>query len=88
MPFVLSAEELFDVEWLAFAGIQRANALIDLGSQLAKFLDVRQQLLANLFLIRVRQIRDFRDGFFECFHHIDYYTIKLVQTHVISVKRT
>jgi hypothetical protein len=56
MPFVLSAEEIFDVERLAFAGIERANALIDLGSQLAKFLDVRQQLLADLLLIRVWQI--------------------------------
>jgi hypothetical protein len=69
MPFVLLAQKIFDVERLPFAGIERANAFVDLGSQAAQFLDVRQQLLTDLLLIRVRQIRHFRYHFFERSHH-------------------
>ena len=74
MPFVLLPQKIFDVERLAIAGVERTNAFVDLGSQLAQFLDVRQQLLTDLLLIRVRQIRDFRYRFFQRPHHAQYYS--------------
>jgi hypothetical protein len=56
MPLFLLPQKIFDVEWPPPARIQRANPLVDLGSQPAQFLDVRQQLLTNLLLIGFRQI--------------------------------
>ena len=69
MPFVLFSQKIFDVERLALTGVQRTNALVDLGSQSAQLLDMRQQLLTNLLLIGFRQIRDFSDGLFERSYH-------------------
>jgi hypothetical protein len=75
MPFVLLLEKGSDIQGLALTGIERTNALVDVSPQLAQFFYVRQQPLTNLFLIRVRQIRDFRDRFFERPDHAVPYSI-------------
>src|SRR5712691_2016590 len=68
-PFVLSLEEILNVERLALARFEQADALVDLDSQLAQFLDVRQQPLADLLLIGIRQAGHFRDCLFERLDH-------------------
>jgi Ribbon-helix-helix protein, copG family len=75
MPLVLSLEEILDVERLALARIERADTLVDLGSQLAQLLDVRQQPLADLLLIGIRQGGDFRDCLFEHLDHVSFHII-------------
>jgi hypothetical protein len=70
MPFVLLPDKVFDVEWLALASVERADALINLGPEPAQLLDVRQQLLTDLFLIGVRQTRYFGDSLLKRFDHV------------------
>jgi hypothetical protein len=70
MPFVLLSQKIFDVEGPALASIEGSNTFIDLGSEVAESLDVRQQLLPDLFLIGVRQVRYFGDSQFKCFDHV------------------
>ena len=69
MSFVFPSEKIFDIERLALACIERANALVYLGAQVTQLLDMREELAANLFLIRVRQIGDLRDRYFKCPYH-------------------
>ena len=69
IPFVFSLEETIDVERLPFAGIERTNAPVDLGAELAKFLDVRQELPTDQFLVGVREDRYLRDCLFKCLDH-------------------
>jgi hypothetical protein len=71
MPLVLVPKERVDVERLALASVQRADALVDLHAEPPQLLDVRQQPLANLFLIGGRQIGNFSDRDFERFHHVE-----------------
>jgi hypothetical protein len=61
MPLVLVLQELFDVQRSTLASVERADALVDLGPELAELLDVRQQSAADLFLVGIRQIRQFSD---------------------------
>jgi hypothetical protein len=75
MPFVLSLKEFVDVERLTLACIERADALVDLCPQLAQPFDVRQQPLANLLLIGIRQGGDFRDCLFE---HLDHGSLHII----------
>jgi Ribbon-helix-helix protein, copG family len=75
IPLVLSFEEILDVERLALARIERADTFVDLGSQLAQLLDVRQQPLADLLLIGIRQSGDFRDCLFE---HLDHGSLHII----------
>jgi hypothetical protein len=77
MPFVFLSEEILNIERLAFTCVQGANPLINLGAQALHLLDVRQQPTTNLFLIRVGQVRNFRDRYFECPHHL----------HIVSHRR-
>lgn len=58
---VLLSEKIFDVERCARAGVERAYALVDFGTELTQLLDMRQQSLSDLLLIRVGQIRHFRN---------------------------
>jgi hypothetical protein len=69
MPLVLLLQELFDVQRPALASVERADALVDLGPELAELLDVRQQSPADLFLVGIRQIRQFSDCQFKALYH-------------------
>jgi len=71
MPLASFDEQLFYIELFAFAAVQRLDAIIKLGTEFAKLLDVRQQLLPNLLLVGVRQGSQFSDGTFECLDHGD-----------------
>lgn len=62
-------DELLDVERLALTGIERPEAHVNLGPQLAKLLDMRQQAAADLLLIGGRQALHFGDRLFENFDH-------------------
>jgi hypothetical protein len=75
MPLVLLQNEIFDIERLALASIERSNAFVDLRSEPAKLLDVGQQLVPDLFLIGFRQAGHFRDSQFKCFDHVAPYQI-------------
>jgi hypothetical protein len=75
MPFVFPSKKILDIERLALACVEGANPFVDLGAQLTQLLDVRQQPTANLFLIRVGQVGDFRDRYFECPDHSQSYHI-------------
>jgi hypothetical protein len=61
MPLVLAPKKFLDVERRALAGVERSNALVNLGAELAKFLEVRKQPPANLLLIGIRQVCNFRN---------------------------
>ncbi len=71
MPFIFPSKKIFDIERLALTCVEGAKPLVDLGAQLTQLLDVRQQPTANLFLVRVGQVGDFRDRYFECPDHSD-----------------
>jgi hypothetical protein len=77
MPFVFPSKKILDIERLALACVEGEDPLVDLGAQVTQLLDVRQQLAANLFLIRVGQVGDFRDRYFERLDH----------SHIISHRR-
>jgi hypothetical protein len=69
MSFVRLPDEFFDVERPAFAGVERPDALVDLGSKLTELLDMRKQPAADLLLIGVGQARYFGDSSFKRFDH-------------------
>ncbi len=69
MRFVYLPKEIFYIQRLAFAGIERANAFIYLETELSQIFDVRQQALRDFLLIARRQVRQFGDGSFKCFDH-------------------
>ncbi len=60
MRFVLLPHKIFDVHFSALSGIERTNTLIDFTPELAELLDMGKQSAADLFLIGIRQICDFR----------------------------
>ena len=59
MPLVLAPKKFLDVERHALPGIERPNALVNLGAELAEFLYVRKQPPADLLLIGIRQVCNF-----------------------------
>ncbi|MBX9777148.1 MAG: hypothetical protein K2Y71_22450 [Xanthobacteraceae bacterium] len=56
MPPLLVADEFVDVQLPALAGIKRPNALVDLDTQPAQLLDMRQKLTADRFLVGYREV--------------------------------
>jgi len=75
MPFVLLSDESLDIQGLSLSGIKRSDASVDLRSKSAQFLDMRQQLLSDLFLIGFRQAGYFGNRQFKCFDHVSSYHI-------------
>lgn len=69
MARVRLLDELFDIERLAFAGIERAKALVDIGSKPSQFFDMRQQAQPDLLLIGLRQAGQFFQRAFERLDH-------------------
>ena len=61
--------ELFDIDCLAFPLIERADASIDVGPQLAQLLDMRKELAADFFLVGVRKTGHLGDGSLQRFDH-------------------
>src|SRR5882724_4320516 len=70
IPRVLLVEEIYDVEGLALAGVQRLDALVDFLAELTKLLHMRQQAPANLVLVCFRECRYLGDRLFEYFRHV------------------
>jgi hypothetical protein len=69
MSLLRFPDESLDVERSAFTGVKRRDALVNLGSEATEFLDVRQQIPADLFLIGIRQTSHFGDSLFQNFDH-------------------
>src|SRR5690348_16796435 len=69
MPRVQLIEELFYIELHGFAGVQRADALVDILAELTQFLDMREQLPTNLLLVVLREDCDLCQRLFEHLHH-------------------
>ena len=61
IPLVLVPKKFLDVERSALTGVERSNALVDLGAELAEFLHMRKQPPANLLLIGIGQVCNFRN---------------------------
>jgi hypothetical protein len=62
-------DEFLDAERPAFAGIERAGALVELLAQPSQLLEVREKLAADLLLIVIRKGSHFCDGSLECPYH-------------------
>jgi hypothetical protein len=54
IPGARSRNHLFDVEFLAKAGIEGTQPLCEVGAQFTKVVNIRTQLTADTFLIDVR----------------------------------
>jgi hypothetical protein len=61
MLLVLVPKKFLEVERGALTGVERSNALVSLGAELAEFRHVRKQPSANLLSIGIRQVCNFRN---------------------------
>src|SRR5262249_39929926 len=73
--FVLLSNKCLDIEGFSLPGNKRSNAVIDHKSEPPEFFNVRQQLLADSFLIGVRQAGYFRDSQFKRLDHVAPYHV-------------
>ena len=71
ITFVCLPKELLDVQRLSLAGLQRAEALVDVPAKLTQLVDMREQLPTDLFLIRGRKAGNFGDGLLQRLDHAD-----------------
>ena len=62
MPLARPANDVLGIERLAAAGIEGANAGIEVGAQRAQLLDMREQLLPDLLLRGLGEIGHFGQG--------------------------
>jgi hypothetical protein len=69
MPIVGAGEDFLDVEISSAAGVQAGYAPFKVAAQCAQLGDMREQLLPNLLLGRLRQCRNLRQGAFKRFDH-------------------
>jgi hypothetical protein len=69
MSRILPAKEILDIQDAAPVRIQRTDAFVDFSTKGRQLFDMRKQLLADLFLIGIRQARKLCDGLFERIDH-------------------
>ncbi len=60
----------FDVEFRAFASVERPPCLIEIGAELPQLLDMLQNLPGNILLGFFRQRRHFGHRMFQAVYHI------------------
>ena len=69
IALVGASQELLDVQRLSLARIERSDARINVFPKLAQLLDMREQFLADLFLIGIGEFCDPRDRLFQRLDH-------------------